>query len=331
VRGDVGVDEIHKEELSLDYNDRMDPLAHALAGTLIARTHPSRSKGLVTACLIGAVIPDIDIVLTFWGKDNYLLEHRGFTHSLMGLLPMSFLAACLAYLWVRQREDKASFWSLWSLALAGVVSHILLDLCTSWGTMVLWPNRTRFAWDELFIVDPWYWGLLAIPLLLSFFWKDRRVAICVAGMAVAMAYHGMAWFNHRQALRVAEEDRPQAWKAAFPQPLSPFRWSVFDRGDGLLKNARVDFLKGLKPLEWEEWKEPALTPEVRLAMDSPRGKNLFWFARVPMWSEEKLPDGSFQVSFWDMRFNTYLTKQRLSKNFGGVFTIKDGQVVESRF
>ena len=70
----------------------MDPITHSLAGTLIGRTQTSAKKGLVAACVMGAVIPDIDIVLTLWGKSFYMLEHRGFTHSFVGILPMALLA-----------------------------------------------------------------------------------------------------------------------------------------------------------------------------------------------------------------------------------------------
>jgi len=307
----------------------VDPLAHGLAGALMARAQPSRSKGLLLACVLGTLIPDIDVVITFFSREAYTFEHRGFTHSFLGLLPMSLLAAGLAQIWMKRRGHVTHFPLLFLMALVGVISHLYLDLCTSWGIMLLWPNRTRFALDQLFIVDPWYWGLFFIPLAVSFLVPHRQKVICQLGLCAIVLYHLLTIFNHRQALKIAQEDRSQAWSVAFPQPFSPFRWSVFNRGDGVLRNARVDFWEKLQPLEWQEWKEPAKTAAVQAAMDSPLGLKYFWFARVPMWEEAREADGSTLVTFWDMRFNNYLMKDRVSRGFGATFKIKDGRVLES--
>jgi inner membrane protein len=307
----------------------LDPLAHGLAGALMARAQPSRSKGLLLACVLGALIPDIDIAMTFFGHEFYTFEHRGFTHSFLGLLPMSLLAAGVAQLFMKRRGHMTHFPLLLLMAFLGVLSHLYLDLCTSWGIMLLWPNKTRFALDQLFIVDPWYWGLFAIPLLLSFLRPQDHKLISRLGLVVIMAYHGLCVFDHRQALRIVEEDKPKAWRAAFPQPLSPLRWSVFERGDGVLRNAKVDLWVKLKPLEWKEWKEPARTPAVQAAMDSPLGMKYLWFARVPMWEEAQAADGTTLVTFWDMRFNIYFMEDRVSRRFGATFKVKDGKVLDS--
>lgn len=308
----------------------MDPLAHGLAGALMARTHPSKERGLLLACVAGALIPDIDILLSFFDRHTYILEHRGFTHSFLGLIPMTMLAAWLTQVLVRRSGPSAPFRSLALMAFLGVASHLYLDLCTSWGIMLLWPDRTRFAWDSLFIVDPWYWLLFSLPLAASFFWSHRGRSIAGAGLLLIALYHALTAFDHRQALAVAAQDRPQAWKVAFPQPFSPFRWSVFDRADGTLRNAHVDLL-GRTPVSWEEWKEPPSSAAIQAAMGSPMGRQYLWFARVPMWEEMGLPDGSVEVHFWDARFNNYMMKDRISRRFGAVFKVKDGKVVESDF
>ncbi len=309
----------------------MDDLTHALAGTLMARTHPSKKRGLVLACVFGSLIPDIDIVLTFWGKNFFITEHRGFTHSLWGLLPMSFLAAGAAWLWARKKEDGASFRLLWAMALLGVLSHILLDWCTSWGTMIFWPDRARFSLDHLFIIDLWYMGVLALPIACSFYWKEYRSRICAAGIALTLAYHALVAFNHSKALAIAGDGHPGAWTAAFPQPFSPFRWSAYNRDNGFLRNARIDFLQNAQPLEWSQWPEPSKTAAVQAVLDSPRGKQFMWFARVPMWREELQADGSTAVYFWDLRFNAFGRSGQESRRFGERFIVKDGRVTEGGF
>lgn len=306
----------------------MDDLTHVLAGTLMGRANPSRRRGLVLACVFGSLIPDIDVVPSLWDKTAYITLHRGFTHSLLGLGPMSLLAAWAAWGLVRRKKDGAGFKALWAMALLGVVVHILLDWCTSWGTMILWPDRTRFALDHLFIIDLWYMGLLALPILWSLFRPGQRARICAAGIGAALAYHGLAAYNHHQAMEIARDDRPAAAAEAFPQPFSPFRWSVYDREDGLLRNTRVDFLADAGPRQWQEWKEPARDADLQAAMDSPAGRQFLWFARVPLWDEEKQADGSTAVYFWDARFNAYWHEKRTTRRFGMRVVVKDGRVVE---
>src|SRR6185369_7289933 len=182
----------------------MDPLTHSLAGTLISRSAPKLKRGMVLACFLGAIIPDIDILLTLGGHHLYLMEHRGFTHSLLGLIPMSLLASGVVWWLLRGWNDRASFGNLFLMALLGVLSHLYLDWCTSWGTMLLWPLRKRFALDQLFIIDLWYAGLFAIPLVLSSFFKEQRARICQVGLLGVALYHGLAAYEHHHALKIAE-------------------------------------------------------------------------------------------------------------------------------
>jgi inner membrane protein len=311
----------------------MDDLTHALAGTLIARANPSKKKGLVLACVIGALIPDVDSVFTLFNRHLYITEHRGFTHSWLGFLPVSLLAAWLAWLIVRRKKESASFKDLFCMALIGVISNIGLDWFTSWGTMMFWPVRTRFALDHLFIIDLWYLALLTLPLVAGVFFKQKRVAISLAGIALVVCYHGLAAYEHHRALKVAIEDRPQGLHIALPEPFSPFRWSVFNRQEGVLRSARVDFLKNPGPLTWQEWREPPQTPEIQAALDDPDIKTFFWFARVPMWEEEKQPDGTAIIHFWDQRFHATFGRggEKTSRHFGAKVVVKDGKVIQSSF
>jgi inner membrane protein len=110
----------------------MDDLTHVLVGTLIAQTIPSQKKGLVLACVLGAVAPDLDVVLSLFNHQLYVSEHRGFTHSLWGILPIILFAAWGAWLFIRKKSDGASFPALIGMALLGDLSHLALDWCTSW-------------------------------------------------------------------------------------------------------------------------------------------------------------------------------------------------------
>ena len=91
----------------------MDTLTHALSGALLARaTAPDRSdettlplgRRLVIGFLAAAA-PDLDFVITYIGPIEYLLHHRGATHSLI-LLPLwaYLLARLCAVIWRGDRR-----------------------------------------------------------------------------------------------------------------------------------------------------------------------------------------------------------------------------------
>jgi hypothetical protein len=198
--------------------------------------------------------------------------------------------------------------------------------------MLLWPDRTRFALDHLFIIDFWYMGLLALPLFLGYHLKRYRVTISAVGIAVVLAYHAFVAYAHHQALLIAIQDRPTAQALALPEALSPLRWSVFNRQDGVLRYSHLDFMKRSAPLVWTEWKEPLVTPELRAAFNDPEVRSFLWFARIPMWEVKKQVDGSTVVDFWEERYRAVFGKLGSSnaRRFGASVVVRDGKVVEPK-
>jgi inner membrane protein len=184
----------------------MDTITHGLAGALIAKAFFAESApatilpaGLqhlgspeantcsaaeqagrvaVWAATLGSVFPDADIVFElFDSKDLALIElHRGFTHS---FLCLPFLATGLAALtrWLARRWQIASpsRGVLVLIYASALLSHIVLDLITSFGTMIWSPLvNTRVAWDLAFIIDFTMTGIVLLPQIAA--WAYRREA-----------------------------------------------------------------------------------------------------------------------------------------------------------
>src|SRR6266550_1799420 len=77
----------------------MDTLTHALSGALLARATASEEPRAIprrlAAGFFACAAPDLDFVFGYAGPVEYLLNHRGITHSLL-LLPLwAFLVAWL--------------------------------------------------------------------------------------------------------------------------------------------------------------------------------------------------------------------------------------------
>lgn len=87
--------------------------------------------------------PDIDVVAKAAGPLAEWTWHRSVTHSLL-LLPLVGLVA--GYALGRWKGGALSSWI--GLAVVALVSHPLLDFCTSYGTQLLAPfSDRRFALD----------------------------------------------------------------------------------------------------------------------------------------------------------------------------------------
>jgi inner membrane protein len=153
----------------------MDPLAHTLAGASLAHSGLKRFTPLATATLvIGANLPDVDIVANSWGADASLLFRRGCTHGVLAMLlwPPVLAGAMLLFDLVRRRlrpgAEPARARALVWLSVLGVWSHPALDWMNTYGVRLLMPFSERwFYGDALFIIDPWLWLLLAAGVVVA--------------------------------------------------------------------------------------------------------------------------------------------------------------------
>ncbi len=132
----------------------MDPLTHAVVGLSLAvlSGEPiSLMNPAMLACVAGAVIPDIDIVMQIKGDYSYLKNHRGLSHSIPAL--MLFSIGITMVLWLA--FGTASIWKLLTMSFMGCLSHVLLDLTNSYGAEILWPfYKKKLTFDLLLIYDP---------------------------------------------------------------------------------------------------------------------------------------------------------------------------------
>src|SRR5215831_12811342 len=179
----------------------MDTITHGIAGALIAKAmfrgedmfgsratnqdaglepgatfKSSRGRIVTWALMLGAIFPDSDVLRDMFSHDKLLIVtwHRSITHSLI-LLPLwALLLAWITYAFCKWRKWEApSLTALVGIYAVGILSHILLDLVTTFGTMIWSPLRwSRPAWDMIFIVDFTLSGVLLAPQLLAWIYED---------------------------------------------------------------------------------------------------------------------------------------------------------------
>jgi membrane-bound metal-dependent hydrolase YbcI (DUF457 family) len=169
----------------------MDTITHGIAGALLAKAafggrdliSPGKieKRRLATwALTIGAVFPDCDVFREFFSSNPMLVItwHRSITHSLLCLPVWAVLLALLTEAVARWRKWQApSFIALTGIYAVGILSHIVLDLLTTFGTMIWSPLEwSRPAWDTLFIIDFLFSGILLAPQWLAWANEDAKHA-----------------------------------------------------------------------------------------------------------------------------------------------------------
>jgi len=185
----------------------LDNLTHTLigliAGESVARTTHARAPGLapdmrrglfVALAAIGGNLPDLDLLWSYRGaahstraKLSYVLQHRGYTHTVLGCLVLAALLYVGAELWLRYRHlvvTRRDRLELAGMSMFGTFLHLGMDFLNSYGVHPFWPVENGwFYGDSVFIVEPLYWAATASLLFVA---RSMvvRVIIALALLAV---------------------------------------------------------------------------------------------------------------------------------------------------
>jgi inner membrane protein len=313
----------------------MDTLTHALSGALLARATaprdaPPRSvPRRVAAGFFACAAPDLDFVVGFLGPVEYLLQHRGPTHSLILLPFWALLYSWLLALILREPRGWRALYGVTALAL---LAHIAGDVITSFGTIVFAPfSDWRAALGTTFIIDLWFSGIILAGLLGSALVPRSRIP-AMAASAVLAGYVGFQYVQKEEALAFGAAHAraigvPAARVTAQPKPVSPFNWTVFVSddvahrfahvnlarkeprayrpGDGFVARLDSPYLPKEQAI-WVTRSRYGETPEARdiarAAWQSDALGFFRWFADLP--ALDGVTEGSTCAWFADLRFLT---------------------------
>jgi len=132
----------------------MDPITHGVIGLAVAKltgNEISINDAATISIVIGSIFPDIDIVFQKWGDYTYLKNHRGLTHSVLGLIISSGFMSLILKLIYR----SANLYQIFLWFLLGEVAHSGFDLLNSYGAKLLWPFCSKkFSLGILNSFDP---------------------------------------------------------------------------------------------------------------------------------------------------------------------------------
>lgn len=282
----------------------MDTVTHGLVGVLASKSGFSQRVGKIAtiAFIIGAVFPDIDIVVSIFGPEFSLRHHRGITHSIIAAPFFAILIGALIYRF-------SSFKNLRVLALMvalGIYSHIFFDLITSYGTVIFDPlSMKRYSWNLVFILDPF----ITLPLILGLVlcWKKKEWAVKVSLVVFVFISLYLIFCFYTRQLNLerindfAKEKSIDAIKSSvYPRPLAPFFWlGVIETKEAFYSGNLSIFESGVN--DFEEIPKSDENSFIKLASKLDEVQLYRWFAEFPV-SFYQNENGKHVVGFYDLRF-----------------------------
>jgi inner membrane protein len=178
----------------------LDTLTHIALGGCIGELFTDRQFGK-KALAWGALaqsIPDIDFVTVLWmGPTEQLIAHRGFTHSILFAILISFFLAVVAERFHRPHNISLKKWILF--LGTEIFVHLLIDAFNNYGVGWFEPfSHTRISFHAIFVADPFFSiapgvAFLALVLLRS----DHRLRIAWSrlGCTVTLIYLAYSLIN----------------------------------------------------------------------------------------------------------------------------------------
>lgn len=169
----------------------MDSLTHIALGACIGELFTDKQFGK-RAMVWGALaqsIPDIDFIGALWlSPTEDLLAHRGFTHSILFGLLMTFFLAIAAERFHRPHNISLKKW-MWFIGTE-IAVHLFIDGFNNYGIGWFVPfSDQRFSFNVLYVADPFFSIASGIACLLLLFrssnhikrvlWAKRAITITV--------------------------------------------------------------------------------------------------------------------------------------------------------
>ncbi|MEM2934566.1 MAG: metal-dependent hydrolase [Halobacteria archaeon] len=189
----------------------MDAITHILTGYSIGNLLAMNSFEL-TSCIIASAAMDLDI---FISRVSFKY-HRDFSHSLLSAFILSISLAAFSLLF------NQAFLKILSLALLSSLSHVLLDLSTTWGIPLLYPVKKQSSLELDIAVNPVL--LLTSLLLLVVMAISNSTSLPILAILLLIFYLLM-----RAILKQIAARKLDGGEIALLPTYSPFIWKVLQR------------------------------------------------------------------------------------------------------
>lgn len=314
----------------------MDTITHGLSGALLGRSLSNKVKKLKpkTFILIGAfaaTFPDFDFLFRLISQESYLANHRGITHSFLIMPIWAFLISYFFSLLLRKKLLLHKDWieegvthnevikETFLLTYLGLLIHVVADIITSYGTMILSPfNNARFEIGSVYIIDLWFTGIIVAGIFASWFVKKDKYLMARVFLSILFSYVALTQHVKREAVDYATV----SLRAVHPSPsdliiysnpgaFSPYNWAItaYDPKKEVyyISEFNIKDVKILRNNNWKtihRWGNKDIEQSIsKIAWEDPDFSMYRGFMKIPAFHSVIKNDEKVCVYFSDLRFS----------------------------
>jgi len=273
----------------------MDPLTHCLVGGMAAKTVGTSKRRFWVMTLLGGA-PDIDILFNNLPGWAYAIQHRGITHSFLGVILQA-----LFYAWLFRKWDPGSMRERATQYALPLFAHVLCDYLTAFGVPWFAPFSFREYSLDLMV------GLTLIPMFIMGVglvwcyskglggWRGTRPIWAGWALYLFMAISGKAYAGKIAAAQGA---------VAVPSTASPFQWTIVrpDQTSGAYERYDIDLFNGRR-LDRPPVAMPGKNFPIQSSLVSADVKAFLASNRWPVARVQTVPDG-WNVEWGNLLFST---------------------------
>ncbi|HEU4827718.1 MAG TPA: metal-dependent hydrolase [Gemmatimonadales bacterium] len=304
----------------------MDNVCHTLAGAALAESGLARRTALGYATLlIGANLPDLDVLAFLGGPLADLEWRRGWSHGVVALAVLPFLLTSLMLFVDRasQRMRRAVIPSevrpgqLLLLSFVAIASHPVLDSLNTYGVRWLVPWSEDWSYgDTLFIIDPWVWIALGAGVWVSRKRRHARERNLVPEVPARRAllftacYIAVMALTNIAARRIAAREILAAHRSPIhslmtaPVPANPLARQVVVEQEDAYRVASFSWFASPR-IDRSSIRafpvSPPAHPAVAAAAATPEGRRFLGWARFPSFTIDSSAAG-YVVHIVDLRY-----------------------------
>ncbi len=206
----------------------MDPITHGLIGAAISTLSGNPielTNPFFLGATIGAMAPDLDIVTHLKGRLNYLLNHRGPSHSLLALGGMAVGISTVIYGFFPETAwNSIFFWTL-----MGTLSHGLSDLLNSYGAELFWPfSRKKITVNMAMLTEPVIFLLFLCSVLFSYYfpmYAKESTIMAFLSSTFYLSYRELGRRKVRITLMEIYHLKDKNQIKVMPAMYKPFSWN----------------------------------------------------------------------------------------------------------
>lgn len=182
----------------------MDNVSHSLAGAALAcgvlELPPARKvasagfrRALFLTSFFANNLPDVDSAVFYFIRPGHLgnlLNHRGYTHTVVFAPLGAAISVGLAWLFFRKKWKQQ--WNLpaFLVGVLGILLHLFMDYWNDYGVHPFWPFSNRWFYGDLLnVIEPLFWFSL-----LPFAWElSRKSKFRYVVIALGILMLGLSW------------------------------------------------------------------------------------------------------------------------------------------